>query len=214
MINDYIQYIVSNTEMVPQNILEIGSRDGLDANAVKNMFAIPDDRVYLVEPYQYHIDAIKATFPQYRLFECGIGSRKGKFNFYGIKTADKNYSGMSSFLERNDTIYQQFQHQGNLEVLEVEAITGSDLLDQINEDVIDLCDLDVEGMTYDVLMSFGDKINKIKTLHFECEEEQLWKYQLLYPIIRNYLESRNFVEVFKKPVYHKQLDLIYINKSY
>lgn len=210
MTNEYIQYIISNTEIEPQNILEIGARNAWDAHEIKNMFGIDDSRVYLVEPFPYHTEYIKQTFPQYKLFEYGISQQKGKFKFYGVATNEGEISGMSSFLDRNDDIYNRIPTQ----VIEIETITGKDLLDQISEDVIDMCDLDVEGMSYEVLLSFGDDINKIKTIRLECEEVEIWKNQRTYNDVRAYLESKNFTEVFRKPIYQKQLDLIYINKTY
>jgi FkbM family methyltransferase len=210
MIKDYIQYIISNTELEPQNILEIGARNAWDAHEIKNMFSIDNEKVYLVEPFPYHTDYIKSTFPQYKLFEYGISQQKGKFKFYGVTTNEGEISGMSSFLDRNDDIYTKLPFQ----VIELETITGKDLLDQIGEETIDMCDLDVEGMSYDVLVSFGEDISKIKTIRLECEEVEIWKGQRTYSDVRDYLESKNFIEVFRKPIYQKQLDLIYINKTY
>lgn len=214
MISEYINYIISNTKLNPKNFLEIGSRDGIDAHKISKRFGISANKIYLVEPYPYHIGKIKDNFPQYQLFECGIYHQKGKFRFYGIHLENKEHSGVSSFLDRNDDLYQQAKDLNALEILELETITGKDLLDQIGEETIDLCDLDVEGVTYEVLLSFENDISKIKTLHFECETTQIWKDQLLYQDIKQYLESKNFIEVHNKPIYHTQLDLIYINKTY
>jgi FkbM family methyltransferase len=214
MISKYIDYIISHTNMKPQNFLEIGSRDGLDANEIQDTFNIPADKIYLVEPFPLHINEIKNNFPQYKLFECGINLKKGKSKFYGINLLTKEYSGLSSFLDREDNVYEQAIELNALEILDIDTITGKELLDQIEEETIDLCDIDVEGMAYEVLVSFGDDISKFKTIHFECEKIQLWKNQFLYYDIKQYLKSKNFIEIYKDPIYHSQLDLIYINKTY
>ena len=214
MIDKYINYIKFHTNLIPQNFLEIGSRDGLDANKIQKIFNVPSNRIYLVEPYPLHISEIRSNFPQYKLFEYGINLKEGNFIFYGINVPRREYSGMSSFLSRKDDIYKQFIDLDALEILNIDTITGEKLLNQIEEGVIDLCDIDVEGMAYEVLVSFGDDINKFKTIHLECETIQYWENQYLYGDINQYLESKNFIEMYREPIYHNQLDLIYINKSY
>ena len=50
----------------PQNVLEIGSRDGDDAYKLKEYFNIPDSRTYVVEPHPKCIALIKEKYPGIR----------------------------------------------------------------------------------------------------------------------------------------------------
>ena len=51
--NEYYNVIKNKTNILVKNILEIGSRDGNDANSLKNLFQIPNENVWVVEPSKF-----------------------------------------------------------------------------------------------------------------------------------------------------------------
>ena len=173
-----------------QNILEIGSRDGNDAEKLRSLFEIPKDKVYLVEANPDQVPKIKRAYPDANVFDFAISNKTGKTTFNKIKQGNNEVSiGRSSLMERPE-IYGD-----DSEKVEVHTHTGAYLLDQIKEETIDLCKIDVEGHTFEVLESFGEDIHKIKTFHLECEHVAKWEGQKLYEVNKAYLESMGYTQI-------------------
>ena len=69
-------------------------------------------------------------------------------------------------------------------------------------------------MSYQVLVSMGDLISRIKTLHIEAEFREYWKDQKLYPDVHDYLINNGFELVWsQKFFYNTQIDTIWVNKK-
>ena len=208
MIN-YFNTIKKETNIIPKTILEIGSRDGDDANELKKLFSITNDNVYLVEPNPTQVDVIKNKYPYYKLYDVGILDLVGETLFYQYNNENKDLVGTSSFLNRTDGFYDN----KNVAKIKINTITGKSLLKDINKN-IDLCKIDVEGATLNVLKSFGDKLNTIKSFHLEVEHKQYWENQSLYEEIKMFMELNGYIELYKQSVYVEQSDVIYVFNQY
>lgn len=208
MIN-YFNTIKKETNIIPKTILEIGSRDGDDANELKKLFSIANDNVYLVEPNPTQVDVIKNKYPHYKLYDVGILDLVGETLFYQYNNENKDLVGTSSFLNRTDGFYDN----KNVAKIKINTITGKSLLKDINKN-IDLCKIDVEGATLNVLKSFGDKLNTIKSFHLEVEHKQYWENQSLYEEIKMFMELNGYIELYKQSVYVEQSDVIYVFNQY
>jgi FkbM family methyltransferase len=204
----YSDKIINFTKIKPKNILEVGSRDGNDAFFLKNYFNINDDNVWVVEPNPTQIDIIKKIHPKFNLIPFAIFNEATEHDFYQV-IGNPNDIGTSSLISRNDNWYDD-----KSTVIKVKTITGENLINMINDE-IDLCKLDVEGLTYEVLDSFGDKLNKIKSFHLECEHVEIWKAQKLYHDIVIFLEKNGYVQIYFEycPGGTIQSDSIWVLKS-
>lgn len=185
--------IVANITKIktnPKNILEIGSRDGNDAEKLRNIFKISPSKVYIVEPNPDQLTKIRNQYPQAVTFDFAVSNRQGTSTFNKVKQeCGDGLIGTSSLMERPDF------YADKVDKITVEINTGAYLLDQIDEDQIDLCKIDVEGHTFEVLESFGDSIHKINTLHIESEHVAKWQGQKLYNVNKAYLESMGFTQI-------------------
>lgn len=208
MIN-YCNIIQSKTHIKPKIILEIGSRDAHDANILKNFFNISDEDVYVVEPNPNQQVYISKYYPNFNLIKNAIYNKDGKLKFNAVNQS--GFIGVSSLLDRNDGLYSKIDSN----TIKVDVITGDKLLSIIGKE-IDLCKIDVEGATYEVLESFKDDIFKIKSIHIECEHKQVWVDQKLYNDVKNYLESKGYVQIYFTYVNNipLQSDSIWVNKNY
>ena len=186
---EYINSIKELTTIEPKTILEIGSRDGDDANILKVAFNVSDEMVWVVEPNPKQQTKIKEKYPYFNLIEHAIYNEETTLKFNAVNEYD--LIGVSSLLERNDNLYDQI----DCDKIVVKTVLGSNLLKDINQE-IDLCKIDVEGATYEVLESFGDDIIKIKSMHLENEHKEVWKNQKLYDEVKNYLLSKGFTEIY------------------
>lgn len=183
---DYIDVINEKTNLKPNSVLEIGSRDGYDAENLRLAFRIKRNNVWVVEPIPSQVKIIKQNYHGINVLEFAISDKNEKLQFN--KVNDKSLIGVSSLLNRIDNLYDKVDS----EKIIVECITGEKLLDIINQE-IDICKIDVEGLTYEVLTSFGKQINKIKSFHIECEHRPVWNNQKLYDDVADYLVEHGFV---------------------
>lgn len=213
-IEDMKSYVskVNNIGLEPKTVLEIGSRDANHAEALRRAFNIKEEDVYVVEPNPNQHQRIVSTYPNFNLIDKAISDKSGTVDFYQINSGDDGWDGISGLLDRPDLYNKQFT---NTKKIQVESITGSSLLDSIGKD-IDVCKLDVEGLTYEVLESFGDDIRKIKTFHLETEQKVVWDNQKLDSDVKELLESKGFIKVYNKTHFTKwgeQYDQIWVQSS-
>jgi len=131
--------------------------------------------------------------------------------FNAVNHNNKDHVGISSLLDRTDNLYWRL----DTKVILVPTIKGSKLMEIINKD-IDMCKIDVEGATYEVLESFGDSISRIKSFHIEAEHKVVWKKQKLYSIIESFLTEHGFEKIYFKYVNDVvvQSDSIWVQKKY
>jgi FkbM family methyltransferase len=207
---NYYNVVLNKTNIKVKKILEIGSRDGNDANFLKKLFNLNDEDVWVVEPNPIKIKEIKEKYPKINLVEFAISNTEGEHTFNQV-VGDDISAGTSSLIDRADDWYEKTKTNKII----VNTIRGEKLLEIIKEE-IDVCKIDVEGFTYEVLESFDKKLSNIKSLHVECEHKEVWKTQKLYEEIKDFLNKKNFVEVyFSFTSEHKlQSDSIWVYKDY
>jgi len=186
---NYCNLITNNTNIDPKVILEIGSNDGVDANILRECFNLENQNVWVVEPNPLRYSEISKKFPNFNLVKFAISDKVGEFDFYQVYG---DHSGTSSLLNRTDNWYIDIQAKK----IKVQTITGKYLLEIISQPEIDLCKIDVEGLTYNVLDSFGDKLTKIKSFHLENEHIPVWENQKLYEDVKFFLISKGYKEIF------------------
>lgn len=189
MINYYTN-IVGKTTILVKKILEIGSRDGNDAYRLMKQFGLNDDDVWVVEPNPNQIKIIENVYPNFNLISSAIFNEETEHDFYQVVSSNPNDVGTSSLINRNDDWYKS-----NTNVIKVKTITGKQLLDKIGYE-IDVCKLDVEGLTLEVLISFGNDLSKIKSFHLECEHREVWMEQKLYNDVSEYLIKNGYVQIY------------------
>lgn len=208
---EYINEIIDKTIIKPKNVLEIGSRDGDDAEHLRKGFNIESSDVWVVEPNPTQQIKIIEKYPSIKLIKHPVFNVEKTLIFYGVDVNDQILNGVSSLLNRIDGLYEKI----NTNKIEVETILGSKLIDIINQEV-DVCKIDVEGATFEVLESFGEKINQIKSLHIECEHKPVWVEQKLYDDVSEFLLNKDFTQIYFKYCSNDvlQSDSIWVQKRF
>jgi FkbM family methyltransferase len=207
--NEYYASIIEKSTLKPQTVLEIGSRDGDDANSLASLFNISPKFIWVVEPNPKQFEEIKKKYPTINSLNYAISNEVGTFDFNQVEGSLDDI-GTSSLMDRVDNFYDNKSVK-----IKVETITGSELLNIINNR-IDLCKIDVEGMTYQVLSSFGQSIENILSFHIECEHKEIWKNQKLYQDISDFLISKKFTQVYFNYCSNDiiQSDSVWINEKF
>jgi FkbM family methyltransferase len=207
MIDKYVELIKNKTSIIPRSVLEIGSRDGKDANFFKEKFNIKPDKVYIVEPNPTQAKKIKIEYPEYKLFEFAVYKENAELDFFEVYDEDIDPIGISSLLDRNDDWYSRFKTRK----IKINAITGENLLSMINHE-IDICKIDVEGATFEVLESFGEKIKNINSFHVETEKVKFWKNQKLHLDVCEFISGLGYIAIWSDNG-EQQVDTVWVKKE-
>lgn len=207
----YKNHILEKTTIIPKSILEIGSRDGKDADELRNYFDINSKNIWIVEPNPAQQNNILKNYPNINLIKNPIFNEEKTSTFYAVDTNDQILNGTSSLLNRVDDLYKNI----NTNKIEIKTITGSKLLNIIGIE-IDLCKIDVEGATYEVLESFMDDLHKIKSIHIECEHRPVWVNQKLYNDVSTFLLKNNYIQIYFSYCNNHDLqsDSIWVQKKF
>ena len=200
----YYNSFLEHFKQPANNCLEIGSRDGHHAEIMRKLADIDPHRVYIVEPHPVSYRQILSNYPQFRTWELAVSNKPGIVEFNAISTDQfsDHIVGTSSILSANTEFISQYWGAPHpINWIKVMTVSGMQLLELINEPEIDLCKIDVEGFTWEVLLSFGDAIRSIKSLHIEVELATVWRNQHLYSEIQHMLNFYNFKEMYYIPLY-------------
>lgn len=195
----------------PTSILEIGSRDGDDAELLRSyILPTPDpDIIYIVEPHPESFRKIIHKYPRANAYNLAVSNVPGVFDFNAIPSSiyPSSVVGTSSLLKRNKNL----NPSGTIfpeRWIKTLAVTGRTILQLINRSEIDLVKIDVEGLTYEVLLSFGGDLRLLKALHLEVEIPPLtiWEGQRHYADVQAIMKWYKFEEKYYDGKYWARSD--------
>ncbi len=185
----------------PTNFVEIGSRDGYDTNFISSHFNIPSKNCVVFEPNPESCQEIIRNYPKFQTFNNAISSDVSVKDLY----INKENIGNCSLLKKIDSIQNSIQ---------VDCIDMKSVISNLNLTNIDICKIDTEGTTLDVLQSFGEKINIVKSIQLESEITIEWENQSLYSDVKSFLQSNDFIEVLFCRLGNIQVESFWIQKNY
>jgi len=211
----YIQHFNSK----PNTILEIGSRDGNDAEIWRKMADIDVRNVFIVEAHPELAREITRKY-DFRVFPFALGAEPGIYEFNAIPlTFDPSLVGTSSLLTKDEEYLKKAGGDPKIHNperwIKTLLVKGETLLWLIDRPEIDLVKIDVEGTTFQVLKGFGDGIRALKLLHLEVEFIPIWHNQTTFEQIKPYLQYYGFEELYYEPRYYngQQGDSIWVRKG-
>lgn len=163
----YVKHFGRTTRPV---VYEVGSRDGNDGVELAR-------RIYDGQNFWHDADvilfecnppaqkAIAINYPQATLVKEAVSNTEGKFSFLQVH-GDKNFMGSSTLnLQRSD---KWIKETSTIEVDTVRLKTIIKRLEHENTE-IDVMKIDIEGFTYEALMSLGPYLANVKVFHLETE---------------------------------------------
>lgn len=195
----------------PTSFMEIGSRDGWDANYVMNYWKIP---TYIIEPHPTMVEIIKVTYPNIPVYEFAASNKNGTAKFNAIHSDNMNQVGMSSLLLH--TAYNPSKDFIDVITKRMDTFLEEE---QLN---IDLVKIDVEGFAYEVLEGFGNKLQHIKAIQVETEQipnwfqngnNNEWIGQKVHRDVVQLLKSYNFKLEDMSKEWDTQLACLFINQQ-
>lgn len=183
--------IRTKSNIIPLNIFEIGASNGADAGHLQQSFGISPDQVYCFEANPGNYYTLCNNFPNFNNYHIAVSDFTGKQIFQLHNPA----ADISSFKKRVSHYVYQGRYLDNYNEIEIDTYRMDDFIKQHNIESIDVCKVDVEGCSYEVLSGFGDKLNIIKSLHIEGELVELYENQKLFNDFKVLLIDAGFTMV-------------------
>jgi FkbM family methyltransferase len=188
--------IIKEYKVEIQNVFEIGSLHGHDANIIKNNLGVKSNNIYIFEAHPIHAKKIKQSYPEFVVINKAIYNNNILLDFNAV-TSNNGNLGMSSIKNKSNIMKEldlKNGHRSNEEYdkIKIEGIRMEDWIIENNIKNIDVCKIDVEGCSYECLEGFGSKLSIIKFLHIENEHIECWENQKLYDNVKELLEKNNF----------------------
>lgn len=189
------------------SILEVGSRDGLDAIA-------------LSEYYQCHVFAFEcnplclkicqhnaALTKNVTIVDKAAWDKEGVIPFFPIipgagKITDPGSSSCFHLTEKKRASYDQEQ-------ITVSAVRLDQWLKENDIESVDLICMDTQGATLKILQGMGDALKQTKYIVTECEVECIYEGECLLPELVFYLQGYGFERIPTAMEY----DYLFVNRN-
>lgn len=188
----YLNFVNKIDKDSVKSIFEIGSRDAKDACQLSHFFKCHvfafECNPVAIEICKHNID----TNPNITLLPLAIWNRSGPMSFYRVIAGN---IGASSCFKFNPEArnYPDIVAEGLVqEEIIVNAIRLDEFLEINDIDSIDLLCMDVQGAAFEVLDSLGKYLEKVKYIIVELETHPIYKGEVLYDDIEEYLTYRGF----------------------
>jgi len=79
---------------------------------------------------------------------------------------------------------------------------------------VDVFKLDVEGASYEVLESFGERIDDLKSIQIEAEYDEVWENQKTWGVIVDFMMTNDFVLLWEHNIINIQVDSVWVKKEF
>lgn len=197
------------------SVIEVGSRDALDALEMSRYFQCP---VYAFECNPTAIDICRKNIgnnPNVILIPFGVMDKSGRMPFYHCPQSD--YLGASSFFRFNPDgpLKQSLIHRWIWQdEIQVETIRLDEFFEREGLQGVDLLCLDVQGAAYQVIRSLGKYLPSVKYIITELEQDHvIYKGEVLFEEVDRYLEEQGFSRVSESLKDKNWGDVLYKNNQ-
>ncbi len=146
-------------------IVDIGTRDGDDALYLFE--TLKGEKVLAIEARPSGAELTRNNYPWFDVRQTAVSDTVGVTTFYEVVSDDKEAVGTSSIF------YKREPELNALAVVSEVPLTRMDILLKDYLGFIDIVKIDVEGLTWQVLQGFGERLQDVKVFHLETEKEQI-----------------------------------------
>ena len=185
-----------------KTFLEIGSKDGDDAQFIMNDLSLKEDDIYILEAHPLFYKEICKKYPNFNCYNYAAWNENKEIFFNAAKNMD---DGRSSIMFRED-------YGDDFSQVKIDAKRIDYLIENYIKKQIDCCKIDVEGATLEVLKGFGEHLQDVKLLQIEAEQKVIWEKQNTFVEVYEFLYNNGFKKVWEIKLGSTQLDSIWIKK--
>lgn len=148
-------------------VWEVGSRDGHDGQELLERIsdgwrAVHAGKLVCLEPNPAQANIIRRNYPQSIVYELAAGdeTRKAKFKVYHGNEGDVGSSSLHLDWKKGSGLKSH--------IITVQVVRLEDIID---DEIIDIMAIDTEGYSYEALIGLGGKINQVRALYIETEND-------------------------------------------
>jgi len=208
--DNYLQYFADFLERFTTlnsasqiNITHIGCTDGAELIFLCDRIKVNKRVLHGYEPNAYWHDKLPKGII---LHTQAVGDLSTKtVDLKVVNHQSDGFKGCSSLLDRIDDWGTEIaQYTSNQEV---EIVKGCDIYTP------GILMIDAEGMTMNILQSFGDNLKQVQAIVMECEHAPIFQGGAHYQQCANYLESNGFELVFFHFQYKNQSNSAWVRKD-
>ena len=174
-------------------ILEIGSRDGAEAVALSRYYSNAKIVSFECNPDTYPLlQHSIANHPNISSYQIAISDTEGMIDFYQSVHGNPGSSSIFKKSGQYDYIENMRQHK-----IQVPSTTLKTFLDNNHINQVDIIWADLQGAELKAFSGMGDYLNSVKVILTEVEYKAIYENQPLYGDLKEFLESKGFVEQHK-----------------
>ncbi len=207
-------------------IIEIGSHYGEDS--LRFIETFENAKVYCFEPDPRNIDIHKKHIDDSRikLFEIALSNNTGEADFYQSyddKEIPERVFDKYDWIDKEDYVKKNLNNSGSSslkkgysnvleDTIKVKTKRFDEWYDEnLSEQIIDFCWIDVQGAEKDVFDGMGSTIEKVKHIWVEYGEMNYEDAMSRDETIR-YLESKGFFLITSLSSHNNSGDLLFVNR--
>ena len=148
---------------IAQVIFDCGTRDGDDAAYLKR--ELKAKRVFAIDALPSACEQAEEKHPDLLVINTALSNYVGTATFTEIVSDRKDHAGSSSL------VLAPGWEGANKRAVEVQVTTMATLIELLGlqDTMLDVVKVDLEGFTYEFLEGMGDYIDNAKVMHLETE---------------------------------------------
>ena len=195
--------------------IDVGFHKGEYYNSLNSKFNI--QKTFAFEPNPKIFEKLEINISdRIKIFNYGISNKNCfvKFN-QNIESSSSSINDLninSKYYKKKFLLLNFFNLKKVNTKIDVQVKRLDEFFNQNKITEVDLLKIDTEGNEYNVLESLGDKISKVKIIHFEHHFDDMIIKNYKFSDIHNLLIKNGFKKYFKiKMKFRKSFEYIYIN---
>jgi len=181
-VDTYKQYFGGTAE----TIIDVGTRDGDDAEFLRQQLG--GKYIYVIDANPIAIEATMSRYPEFKVFQTAISNYNGTTSFVQI-VSDKIDEAGSSSIENYSFFEGAVYNTIDVDVIRMDKF----IKDSVDQNIIDVVKVDIEGYTYEFLEGLGSYLNNIKMLHLETETFERQEGHKNNNEVLNFMTSAGFL---------------------
>jgi len=152
-------------------VMDIGTRDGDDAQFFRERLEVSE--VYAFDANPKAVAKTKEQYPDFKVFELAVSNYNGKTSFMAVDSGDRNVDGCSSIYAEKIVSNEGGNFEDKYQEIEVDVTRMDTFIEtnNLNNSLISIVKVDIEGFTYECIEGFGDYVKNVLIFHLETERE-------------------------------------------
>lgn len=169
-------------------IMDVGTRDGDDAFYLYKH--LNGEKVTAIDANPICAKNTARKYPWMNVMCTAVSDKEGTTTFYRVQSDDKEVMGTSSLISKETSVVVSPEFYRGITTPEKVPVTRMDKL--LEEGVIDIVKIDVEGYTWQVLQGFGGRLKDVKLFHLETEIDKLSKEHVTTDHVTKFMIDHGF----------------------